>query len=211
MAVNQLAMDRDFGLMFLGNIKEKISYSFALMNGTGVGLRDDNKSKDIAGRVVFSPFKFLNVGCGFQFGKSKPAVAGAEEDEKKRYAAEIEVKHGNFLLQGEYIKGEDVGSYTTGGGCGGPLEVHQGSVKRNGMFVQAMYMTPWNIQPVIKYESYDPNSEIDNDKKQITTFGLNYFLNEWTRIQVNYLYCAEADYVEFDNDQILVQAQVIIQ
>jgi len=211
MVVNQLAMDRDFGLMFLGNYKEKISYSFALMNGTDVGLRDDNKSKDIVGRVVFSPLNFLSVGAGFRFGKAKSAVAGAEDDERKRYGAEIEVKHGNFLLQGEYIKGEDVGSYTTGGGCGGPLEIHQGSVERNGMFVQAMYMTPWNIQPVIKYESYDGNIDVDNDQKHIITFGFNYFLNEWTRIQANYLYCAEADYVEYDNDQFLVQVQVIIQ
>jgi len=211
MVVNQLAMDRDIGIMFLGSIKDKISYSFALMNGTGMGVRDDNKSKDYVGHVVFSPFKFLSVGCGFRFGKAKPAVEGAEEDERKRYGGEIEVKHGNFLLQGEYIKGKDVGSYTTGGGCGGPLEVHQGTVERSGFFVQAMYMTPWNIQPVIKYESYDPNKTIDNDKRQITTFGVNYFLNEWTKIMVNYLYCAEADYVEYDNDQILVQAQVTIQ
>lgn len=211
MVVNQLAMDRDMGIMFLGNIKNKVAYTFALMNGTGVGLRDDNKSKDVVGRIVFSPFSFLNVGGGFRFGKAKPAVEGAKDDERTRLGGEIEVKHGNFLLQGEYIQGKDVGSYTTGGGCGEPLVIHQGTVERSGFFVQAMYMTPWNIQPVIKYESYDPNLDIENDKKQITTFGFNFFLNEWTKIMVNYLYCAEADYMEIKNDQVLVQAQVTIQ
>jgi len=211
MVVENLAMDRDMGIMFMGDVKKFLSYRLAVMNGSGRNLRDDNKGKNFIGRFILSPFDFLNVGGGFSFGSAAPLVAGADDDTRTRFSGEMEVKHGNFLLQGEYIKGKDVGSYTTGGGCEGPLEVHEGTVERSGLFVQAMFMTPWNIQPVIKYESYDPNLDIENDKRQITTFGFNFFPNEWTRIQVNYRYCAEADYVEFDNDEILVQAQVKIQ
>lgn len=67
-------------------------------------------------------------------------------------------------------------------------------------------MTPWNIQPVIKYESYDPNTDADNDVEDIITFGVNYFFNDWTRLQLNYLYKAEEE--EEANDEILMQLQV---
>ncbi len=73
-------------------------------------------------------------------------------------------------------------------------------------------MTPWNIQPIVKYEVYDPDIDTDNLSKdncikKTTTFGINYFLNDWTRIQINYLYKAEEDN-EYSNDEVLFQLQV---
>ena len=204
--VSQLASPgRDLGLMLSGGYEKRVSYSFALMNGTGSGVADDNKGKDTAGRVVISPVEWVRTGGSFRLGKAKPAVAGADEDERTRYGGELEVSYTDFLVQGEYIYGKDVGSYTTGGGCGDPLEIHEGTVERSGFFVQGMYMTPWNLQPVIKYESWDPNTDEEKDTEQIITFGLNYFLNDWTRVQINYLYCAEE--VEVGNDRVLVQVQ----
>jgi len=206
--VNQLASPgRDIGVMVLGEYKKLVSYSIALMNGTGIGVPDDNKGKDIVGRIVVSPVEYVSIGGSFRRGKAKPAVAGADEDERTRFGGELEVRHTNFLVQGEYIYGKDVGSYSTGGGCGDPLVIHQGDVERSGLFIQGMYMTPWNLQPVIKFESFDPNTDKEKDKEKITTFGLNYFLNDWTRIQINYLYCAEEDGREISNDQVLVQVQ----
>lgn len=70
-----------------------------------------------------------------------------------------------------------------------------------------MYMTPWNLQPIIKYESYDPNTDADNDIATVITFGVNYFFNDWTRLQLNYLYKAEEG-IEIANDEILMQLQV---
>ena len=70
-------------------------------------------------------------------------------------------------------------------------------------------MTPWNLQPVFKYETYDANLDEDDNTQNVMTFGFNYFLNEWTRIQANYLYCAEPGN-EIENDQILIQLQVLI-
>jgi len=69
-----------------------------------------------------------------------------------------------------------------------------------------MYLTEWNLQPVIKYEAYDEDIDTDNNAVNIITYGLNYFFNDWTRLQVNYLYKAEE--VEVANDEILVQLQV---
>lgn len=68
-------------------------------------------------------------------------------------------------------------------------------------------MTSLNLQPVIKYESFDPDLDTEKDIQNTITFGINYFFNDWTRLQLNYLYKAEEG-EEISNDEILMQLQV---
>ena len=221
--VQQLALNREFGVMISGGTdtlsilgsktKNLFAYQFGILNGNGRSIEDDNRYKDIVGRVLFHPVEFLTLGASYRYGKHpSPDPTAKEEDTRERLGFEAEINYKNFLVQGEYIQGSDIGSYTTGGGCGDPLEVHEGSVDRDGYFVQAMYMTPWNIQPLVKYEYYEPNKAADVIQDQISTitYGINIFPNEWTRLQINYLYNVEEDgEVEFNNDAILIQAQVV--
>ena len=69
-----------------------------------------------------------------------------------------------------------------------------------------MYMTDLGLQPVIKFEVFDPNLDEEKDAEGIITFGINYFFNDWTRLQLNYLYKAEE--TEISNDEFLMQLQV---
>ena len=84
--------------------------------------------------------------------------------------------------------------------------------------VQAMYMTPIGLEPVLKYEFYDPDGTdykfygVTQNYTQTTfTIGLNYFMNDWTRIQVNYLYNSEGktgnSVNEYKNDILQIQVQ----
>lgn len=207
--VNELtAPDRDMGLMLLGGADSTLfRYSVALMNGTGLLMKDNDTYKDIVGRLIVQPTSWMHFGGSFKMGKSVNEDASLDNNSTKRFGAEFEVDYANFLVQAEYIYGSDDGSYIVGGGCDGDPELVQGSVKRSGMFVTALYNTPWNIQPVIKYENYNSNLDVSNNKEQITTFGVNYFFNEWTRLQVNYEYAAEQTN-EIDNDRLMVQLQV---
>jgi len=82
-----------------------------------------------------------------------------------------------------------------------------GTIKRSGYWAHAMYMTPWNFQPIVKYEMYDPDTESDDNALNTITLGFNYFFNDWTRLQMNYLYKAEEGDEEA-NDEILMQLQV---
>lgn len=228
--VNELVSpDREMGAMLTGGTGDMklfglsnnniFSYSFAFLNGTGLGELDNNIAKDFAGRLVISPFDFLSIGGSYRFGKQPAQLATAEkEDERKRLAGEIEIKKGNFLFQGEYIYAEDIGSYTVGGGCGSEPSIVEGSVERDGWFAQAMYMTNWRLQPVYKVETFDQDKSIDNDIQFTQTFGINYFFNDWTRLQINYMYKAEESAYadnsgnvvgEIDNDCIQVQLQVV--
>ncbi len=228
--VNELASPfRDMGVMLSGNSgdlsiagltnKNIIQYQIAYVNGTGLNITDTTKYKDIVGRVVLSPFKFVSVGGSYRFGKKKNQDLTIEKaDERMRWGADITFDYYNFLIQGEYISGTDKGSKIEGGGgCGGGAgKIVAGNFESNGYSVLALYKTPWNIQPLVKYESYDPDSDSDFDKLNTLTFGFNYFFNEWTRLQVNYLYNVEessdtnpANYNEIDNDVFMVQLQVV--
>ena len=241
---------RDLGFMVLGGSDTTFyKYQFGLMNGKGMGLTDDNTNKDIVGRLTLNPFVNnddinLNIGGSFRFGQ-RATDQGDKDDVVTRFGGEIEFEYKNFLLQGEYITSTYEGQNTIiqpiYGGCGGVIghdTLQPGTYKRGGFWIQAMYMTKWNIQPVIKYELYDPDldiavsnySTIDDFIKDeninmnylkgalqtsIITFGVNYFLNDWTRIQLNYLYKIEESssdisylYFEESNDAIVLQIQV---
>ena len=209
--VNELtAPDRDMGLMLMGGSDTTLlRYAVSYMNGTGLLVKDADTYKDVIGRVLVQPTSWMHVGGSFKLGKSKNLDDPTLDNNKTtRFGAEFEVDIANFLVQGEYIYGKDEGSYTVGGGCGGDPEVVIGSVERQGLFLMALYKTPWNFEPVIKYENYNSDISLgNNNMEHITTFGINYFFNEWTRLQVNYEYKAEWA-GEIKNDALMVQLQV---
>lgn len=209
--VDELAgPQRDLGAMVFGSLMDhKLNYAIALMNDYQRNAEDDNIGKSIKGRVTYAPADFIQLGGSFSYGKTQnDSDVDSIMNIKKRFGGELQISYGNFLLQGEYIWADDSGPYTTGGGCdGAPLEFHTGGVTRSGFFAQAMYLTSWNLQPVIKYETFDSDMNIDNNTESVITYGINYFLNDWTRIQLNYRYKAEQGN-EIPNDQVIVQVQV---
>lgn len=217
--VNNLAHPfRDIGLMLSGGTDSLqffglhnhniITYKLAILNGTGINEWDDNNSKDIVARLVISPWKFIRIGGSYRHGSQAPAQPDLAQDQRTRWGGDIELEFGDFLFQGEYIWGEDKGSSVEGGGCGGDPVVVLGNFVKSGYFTQAMYMTPIRLQPVLKYESYDSNLDMTDDLLTTITIGLNYWINDWTRLQANYLINDNQNNVEYFQSQFIFQAQV---
>ena len=209
--VNELTgpSNRDMGVMILGGADSTmLSYRLAFMNGTGVGVSDNNRFKDIYGRLIFQPVYGLKIGLNAMYGEDPNATDAAKTDKRIRMGADIGWQYNNLLINGEYMLGDDRGTYTTGGGCDGtPVEVHEGSLKRGGFYFLAAYRLLYNWMPVIRYEQYDKDLGVDGIDKQTITYGLNYYFNDWTRVQINYKYSAE-DPLEIKNDALLFQIQV---
>jgi phosphate-selective porin len=225
--VNNLATPfRDMGVMVFGTSdslfgkKDLFSYNLAILNGSGINHWDDNKYKDIAARLVISPWEWLKIGGSYRTGKQDIKKTDQVQKIRTRYGADLSFEFKNILLQAEYLFGEDVGKVASGGGCGGKATTVADSLiyRKDGFFVQLAYMTPINLQPIIKFEAYNPHVKNESTYQYLfveqgfiqntITFGLNYFLNDWTRIQVNYLYNAEETAeVEFPNDAIMFQIQ----
>jgi len=210
---------RDTGLMLSGTIdsigsmknKNLISYKLALLNGEGRNVLDQDNRKSFVARLAISPIKHVTLGGNYKFGKTPNDDDSIEDNKASRYGIDLKVDYLNFIILGEYISASDVGTYTTGGGCAGPIEFHEGSVDRSGYYVTALYKTAWNLEPVFKYESYDSNLDMTGDIISTMTFGVNYFFNEWTRLQINYKYNFEETFdAEIPNDAIMIQLQAII-
>ena len=172
---------RDLGFMvYGGNDTTILKYQVAIMNGTGMNQFDNNAGKDYVGRVVIQPFRstLLGVGGSYRYGTSAPAAPEVTVDDTgQRYGGELNFNWKGVTLQGEYIWAQDKGSYTEGGGCGGPGEVVVGSKDRQGWYVTGMYMFKFRLQPVVRYEYYDKNIDATDEFQYITTLGINYFFN----------------------------------
>ncbi len=225
------APDRDLGVMMSGTSgklklfglqKENIlSYYLSVTNGTGKNVLDKDLAKDVVGRLVIAPYDWVSIGGSYQFGKQKnPDPTVSKMDERMRYGYDIQLKAYNFIMQAEYIFGQDKGSKLIGGGCGSTPELVVGDFKSDGYYAQLMYQTPWKIMPVVKYETYDPDMNMEDFEHaayrvSTLTFGFNYYPNDWTRLQINYLYNTESsstvdlmNYNEYPNDLLQIQLQV---
>lgn len=225
------APDRDLGIMLSGTTGTKklfglekeniISWYLSFTNGTGKNVFDGDLKKDLTGRIVIAPYDWISIGGSYLAGKQKnPDVTVKEMDERMRYGADLQLKKYNFILQAEYLFGQDKGSKLIGGGCGSTPELVVGDFKSNGYFAQLMYNTPWKLMPLVKYETYDPDMDQEDYiheayRVSTMTFGLNYYPNDWTRLQINYMYKTEAsssteliNYNEVPNDMLQIQIQV---
>jgi len=196
-----VAPQRDMGIMLLGGDNTtKIRYSLAVMNGRGLSVKDNNNKKDIIGRVIVKPFSMLSLGASFRYGFPNLATA-----DRLSFGGDFVFTAGEFTLQGEYIYDKGDYSRAAGGGCGAePVALGE---KRDGGYILAMYKTKWNLQPVARMEFFDADKASDNNEIYNMTFGLNYFFNDWTRLQFNYMYKAEKG-AEVPNDALMVQVQV---
>ncbi len=197
-----VAPQRDFGIgLFGGNKYNKLNYAVALMNGRGLGVKDNNSKKDIIGRATYKVTNFMTIGGSIRYG-----FPTNDDDNRTTVGGEMALKFNNLKIQGEYIYDEGDYNRAAGGGCGAtPVELGE---KRDGAYIMASYETKWKIEPVFKYEYFDPNIDIKKiGYQEMMTVGANYFFNDKIRLQVNYQAHIET-HINIDNDMLLAQVQV---
>lgn len=215
--------NRDIGFQVLGGTATSFfSYQVALTNGYGIQLNDEQKrngnlldSYAVTGRVAFQPISGFKIGLSGKTGQHPAEAEDVENsDTKMRYGVDVAYFSSNWMIQGEYIDGEDKGSYTSGGGCDGDAQTMIGTKNTNGWYMMAAYKFPFNLEPVYKVESYESQVESGEagssaikENSMCQTFGLNFYPNDWTRLQLNYVYRSE-DPTEINNDALLFQVQV---
>ena len=208
--------NRDLGVMFLGGNKSSlIQYFASVTNGTGVHSTTNNLLSTVAytGRAVVQPLEGLYLGGSYRWMKSPPSDATVTvDDTKQRWGVDAEYQFKNFRFFGEYVNGLDQGSIMAGGGCGGDAPtLVPGDQDSNGYYGMIVYR--WNnFEPVYKFEGYDrtktENEVVMDPETDIwQTFGLNYYPNDWVRLQANYIYKTE-DPSEISNDCLIFQVQV---
>ncbi len=179
--VTSMSSEYDRGIMIDGNFLDKrIYYGVAFVNGTGGNKSDDNDSKDWVGRIVFAPWanssnalSGLKFGTAYQTGQQN---TGANKEDRIRTDIMLKYQYKNLKTLAEFLTQE--------------IEKGTTKTKSDGYFVQCAYNFPisneHSIEPVFKYEVYDPNTKTSNDTQSIFTAGLNYYFGKNVKFSTNY-------------------------
>jgi phosphate-selective porin OprO and OprP len=192
---------RDMGLLITGGDKTtKLQYFVGIMNGSGLKRLDNNKNKDYVGRLLYRPIGFLQVGVNYRYGY--PSYKD-NKSSRTTFGGELKAEYKGVTLMGEYLSDKGDFNRDLGGGCGGELLVL--GDKRDGAWAALAYKTKWNIEPMIKYDFFNSGNAQKYAESNIS-FGFNYYLNDWTRLQINYMLREETP-VNLDNNRLVVQLQ----
>lgn len=178
---------RDIGAMFMGRYSIA-EYYFGVFNGAGINKADTNKAKDLSGRLILHPLKSLAIGGSFYDGRNNPVLAGPDLV-RDRIGLEAAWLPGAFSLKGEYLWAKD------------------DQTSKSGWYLQGGYFfLPKKLQAIVKWDTYDSNLDLSNDRLDLLTLGANWFIWEKTKVMVNYaLYRREGEGTT--NQAISVQFQ----
>ncbi len=165
---------RDIGITFYGKLLEMrgfpmIEYWAGIFNGNGINIKDNNKSKDIVGRLYVRPIKNLLFSASAYFGEMVEDEDHLYE-RRDRYAFGLEYKDQRFTFRSEYFNGLTAGQRSEG--------------------VYALFgCTFWqSLMPVIRFDLLKEDRHVNESLKINYTAGISYFAYKYVRFQINYTY-----------------------
>lgn len=177
--LDKIDYGRDIGVMaygeFLKNKSEDfnhISYQLAVTNGRMATLIDDNKSKDIIGRLTIKPIKDLRLVGGYTWGEYPNADKTDLYNPMSRYTlgAWYSVPKG-INIRSEY----------------GHLQSDKANVDEDAFYALASYDLD-KIIPVIRYERYRDNTHKNSIlNKDMFLAGATYKFTDKVKLQLNYI------------------------
>jgi hypothetical protein len=173
---------KDFGIQLSGEV-EQFKYALAVVNGNEGKFSDDNEKKDVVVHLVFTPVKGLDLGASrYEGRKGDPAV------DNIRTGGELSLSYDPLYLEAEYAVGKD------------------DKTESEGWYVQIIYKVNPKLEGLVKYENWDPDVDIADDKINVTTLGLNHYF-DGGKLSVNYEIHSE-EKNETENDKFITQLQI---
>ncbi|MBI3585193.1 MAG: porin [Nitrospinae bacterium] len=178
---------RDIGIMVNGGYKDALglTYGVAIINGKGINTGDNNRGKDIVGRVTLSPLDGLTLGGSYYRGKGQDETETLEVNESAYdLEAEFRLKELGFSMRGEYITAEwENWDAAQGKAVSGKRQ------KPNGWYIQMAYRLPplTDLQLLARYEDYEKDGNTPDSHLKTTTVGVTYYFKGKTRVTANYL------------------------
>ena len=168
----KLLPERDIGITLCGETN-RIEFNAGILNGAGFNNPENNSKKDLVERFLFKPIKATRIGGAIYWGWEGPDTNILA---KRRYNFQAEIKYPEFHIRSEYTWGKD------------------DNIERQACYAQTGYKIALShnrylkkLEPLIRYEWYNSNSEIQTEKFTIITLGINlYFYEHKFKCQVNY-------------------------
>lgn len=182
---------RDIGIMIYGGFFRKkgfniLEYSLGIFNGAGINVRDNNKSKDIVGRLNISPIKSITLSASGYLGQM--VVDDDHKYERRdRYGFGFRFDNKKFIFRTEFLTGLTAGLRSSGG------------------YAVAGYTFIDKITPAIRFDIFQNDIHRMDTRRINYAVGLSYWINKYFRCQVNYTY---QTFFEKENNGSLIMAMV---
>ncbi|MBC8045734.1 MAG: hypothetical protein H7Y00_02975 [Fimbriimonadaceae bacterium] len=192
--VNSYLASYQPGVMIFGNLlkdKTPLNYYLAAVNASdrSVGY-DDNSSKNILGRIEFTPIKGVRLAVTDQ-------VIGLKDETGNSYSADISIQEKinskvSLLIEGEYLNGTNVLSYNADTTAAKKIE----DFNMGGYEAQALLKFDLNkkwcklLEVGGKFENTDPLSSIDENEFSTITgnIAFNFLPDNNARLQLNFIH-----------------------
>jgi phosphate-selective porin OprO/OprP len=177
---------RDIGIQVNGSLFKSqgfylLDYYFQVLDGAGINTLDNNASKDIDARLVIHPLKELSLGGSVYVGNDHFTSSPAKDQKRIREGYDLALVYPRFSIKGEYIWAQDGNSIPASHLPDNGFTTHEGWYGQ-----VAYFFIPKVLQGVFRYDWYNPYTEKTNVTGAYYDFGLNYFFNVWTKLQVYY-------------------------
>jgi hypothetical protein len=193
---NGLFNSADVGLLFGGNFGPDLpadykktvsgaypgrwgSYQIGVYNGAGYHGAEANKNKVLEGRVSVRPIPDIAPGLQISyFGVNGKGNTAAEPDWTLNVGM-ISYESRWVVVTGQYFSGKGTQSGTS-------VDASGNSLKKSGYsgFVEGKITPQWSV--IARYDSFDPNTNADNDKAKRTIGGVAYKFNSSNMVLLDY-------------------------
>ncbi|MEG0011640.1 MAG: porin [Muribaculaceae bacterium] len=163
------ASGRDIGASIYGGFFKTrkgfnmIEYAVGVFNGNGMNLNDNNKSKDLSGRLTLQPAEGLKISGSYYWGEY-----GVDYSKRTRYCVGASYNGRYVNARGEYIAG------TTG------------TINSDGCYVMIEGKITAKLKPVFRYDLFTEDKAIGLNQSNYTA-GISYRPFKYLRIQCNYV------------------------
>jgi hypothetical protein len=166
---------RDLGLMVYGSLlKGWVDYTLALMNGSGVNVKDRNRAKDLVGSLTLHPLKWLALhgsfiqgeGCAVAASVYNPRIDVGENYRRNRWSAGINIKTRPVEVRMEYLEGTD------------------GRVRSQGVYISGTARLMRNFDLVASVDYFNKDRGGTDTAQTNTILGIQYWFYPKCRLQV---------------------------
>lgn len=200
--------ERDRGVKLESQWTPKLSTVVSVLNGGGINSTDfpntdPTRGKDVTGRLRWSQGSWDAAASGY-WGRSVTALTGPDvHTDKTRVGFDAQgfwtlTNVGGGSLRAEVYAGHDVNADSLKALVVTPTSANPYRLLRNGAVAShlATDVLGWylmgvqnvgdRLQAVVRYDAYDPNTDIDHDQFARLGLGLNFFYDGFTRFTVSY-------------------------
>ncbi len=169
------ATGRDLGATLYGGFFKRdgysiVNYDLGVFDGAGINTKDNNKTKDIAARLMIKPVRGLTISGSYYWGEY-----GASYFRRERYAAGICYDRVAVVVRSEWI--------------GGRTGSADGTLDSDGWYAMVGWRASDKWMPVARFEQFTLDTARRSASRQNNyTVGLLWAPVKYLRCQLNYTY-----------------------